>query len=264
MTDLNRMRELAGFHPKQDLISELKVSRDQLLASYDQLIKQVENGNQIDEGFFTSLSAALKTAGQISKKGAKAAAEKVAKLANGVKQMYLDNKAQAELKNMIDSLARIQNTLNTIEKESPTILSRDSEVKHAFNLLIDVLTKITDQVAARLAVPVATSEGRAVSEADIEKILEEATLQADNSFDLYLDTLINETVDLALANKIAAAKSNADLITMSKTLTDVDAKLLLLKQSANFKKGKPAASGEELLNQAKNDKAGAKASLGLA
>lgn len=174
MTDLNRMRELAGFHPKRDLVTELKASRAQIIADYDKLIKQVENGYQINEGFFTSLTAALKTVGQATKAGAKAAAEKAAKLSSNLRNMYLDNKAQAELKNMIDSIARLNHTLDGIEKEAPTVLSKDSEVKTAMGLLKDVLVKVIDQLSARIAVPSAQAEGREVTIADIEKVLQES------------------------------------------------------------------------------------------
>lgn len=171
MTDINRIRALAGFHPKRDLVAELKASRNQLMADYDRVIKQVENGAQLDEGFFTSLTTALKTVGHASKTGAKVAAEKAKKLSNNLRNMYLDNAAQAELKNMIDSIARLNHTLEGIEKEAPTVLEKDSEVKTALGLLKDVLVKVIDQLSARIAVPTAASEGRDVTVEDIEKIL---------------------------------------------------------------------------------------------
>ena len=208
MTDLNRTRELAGFHPKRDLVAELKSSRQQLTSDFDVMIKQVENGVQIDEGFFTSLTAALKTVGQATKSGAKAAVEKAAKLSNNLRQMYLDNKAQAELKNMIDSIARINHTLEGIEKEAPTVLSKDTEVKTALGLLKDVLIKVIDQLSARIAVPSAQAEGREVTITDIEKVLAESAERIADTYEFSTDesTMLTE---ITVGDRVIIVKNSS-------------------------------------------------------
>lgn len=178
MTDLTRIQELAGFHPKKQLIAELKRSKEELAAAHDLVIKQVQNGAQLDEGLFNSISAALKTAATIGQKGAAAIADKTRQLSSGIKNMYLDHKAQGELRELIDNVKHLNKVLGHVERESPTILSRDSEVKTVMGLLKDVMVKLIDQLTARLAVPKMHAEGQVTAEHidELIKQLDEASL----------------------------------------------------------------------------------------
>jgi hypothetical protein len=172
MTDITRIQDLAGLSSKRNLITELKRSRDQLTAAHDRMIKQVEVGAVLDEGLFQAVSTALKAVTTIGTKGAAAAAERTRGLSSGIKQMYLDGKAQQELRDMVGTVQHLNKVLSHVDRECPTILSRDSEIKTVMGLMRDVLIKLVDQLTSRLAVPRMHAEG-VVTANDIEHLLAE-------------------------------------------------------------------------------------------
>jgi hypothetical protein len=169
MSDINRILALAGMSPKKDLLKELKTARDELTSAHNQVIKQVEAGVQLDEGLFASLKAALATATQVGASGAKAAADKARKLAEPIKQLYLDNKAREELKVLTHTLADVISAFEKAETKATTILKRDAEVASEVKLFKDLLQKTLESFAARLQIQVEGLEDDDIRDLMIEQ-----------------------------------------------------------------------------------------------
>jgi myosin heavy subunit len=202
MAEINRMLMLAGMNPKRVLISELKAARDELNNAHDQLIRQIETGAQIDEGLFSALKAALQTAGQVGTASAKAAVEKARKLAEPVKQMYLDNKARDELKSMTKALGDVVNTFQKIEDDSKTILSRDKEVAAEIKLFKDLLLKTIETLAARLQV-----QNEGLQDEDIRDLMIEHGYLVDDS----AEDLLEAKLDNAVLQQVKDSQEFKDL-----------------------------------------------------
>jgi poly-gamma-glutamate capsule biosynthesis protein CapA/YwtB (metallophosphatase superfamily) len=156
---------LSGIQPpKTPVLEQLKADKEVAMAAYDQLIASAEQGQQLDEGLFTSLKAALSTVGQLGAKGAKkvggavssagsATAGAVKKVSADVKELYLDNKAKAELEDLVKSLRGIVSDFEKIEKDSSVILKKDAEIKKEMELLATLLNKVIGSVSIRLMAP---------------------------------------------------------------------------------------------------------------
>lgn len=131
MSNLSRMQTLAGLSATDQVIAELKASKQRLGEAHDLAIKQAAAGNRIDENLWQKLVAALSTAGQATVMGTKAIAAKAAKLAEPIKQLYLDNKAKLELKALLAGTEDAAKAFEEMADEAPTLLKRDAEVKTA-------------------------------------------------------------------------------------------------------------------------------------
>jgi myosin heavy subunit len=202
MTEINRMLKIAGVNPKRVLINELKAARDELNNAHDQLIHQIEAGVQIDEGLFSALKTALQTASQVGTTSAKAAVEKARKLAEPVKQMYLDNKARDELKSMTKALGDVVNTFQKVEDDSKTILSRDKEVASEIKLFKDLLLKTIESLAARLQV-----QNEGLQDEDIRDLMIEHGYLADDS----AEDLLEAKLDNAVLQQVKDSQEFKDL-----------------------------------------------------
>ena len=189
MAEINRMLTLAGMNPKKVLVTELKTARDALTEAHDVMIAQIEAGAQIDEGLFGALKAALQTAAQVGAKGAKVAVEKAKKLAEPVKELYLDNKARIELKAMTKSIATVIASFEKIEGESKTILARDRDLYSEIALFKDLLKRTLDSMAARLQVQ---QEG--MEDADIRDLMIEHGYLVDESAEELLEAKLADDV----------------------------------------------------------------------
>lgn len=150
MTDFNRIKALAGLNPKHDLIEALKASRAEMNAAHDKLIKQLEDGMQLDEGLFNALKAAIKTVGNVGKDGVDALGNKVKALASKYSELYQDHKAQEELKDLTKGLKAVIDSFDKLEKSVPTILSRDDEVKKLVEIFKRALIAIISALESRL------------------------------------------------------------------------------------------------------------------
>lgn len=168
--NLSRLRELAGQDPlKQVAINELKAQRDELIQVYNTAIAQVQADVQLDESaIFNAVSTALKAAGQVAKKSGKVAAERSEHLSPNLKNLYMDDEVQGELKHTMDAVSRVNHVMTGLDRDAPTILQKDSEVKTVLGLLKDVLVKLIDQLADRSAVPLVTNESL-VAEQPVEE-----------------------------------------------------------------------------------------------
>ena len=148
---MTRLRMLSGINqPANPLIEELKADRAAAIAGYDKLIKDVEQGKQLDEGLFTSLKATLATVGQLGAAGAKKATDAVKKIAANVKEIYLDNKAKAELELLVKNIKKVITDFEGIEKDASTIIDRDPEVKQEMQLFSTLLSKLLGTLSTRL------------------------------------------------------------------------------------------------------------------
>lgn len=149
MTDLERIKQLSGMHPQRALLEELKADRSATLAAYDQLIRDVEQGHQLDEGLFTNLKATLASVGQLGAIGAKRISDAARKVASDVKEVYLDQKAKIELENLTKKLKSTLSDFETMEKDASTIIKRDPEVRQEMVLFKKVFEKLLETLGTR-------------------------------------------------------------------------------------------------------------------
>lgn len=150
--DKNRLLHLSGLNPQHKTLDELKADRQKMLEAYDRLIQDVEAGHQLDEGLFTSLKATLATVGQLGAAGAKKVADAAKKVAADVKEVYLDNKAKAELELLVKNIKKVITDFEAIEKDASTIIKRDPEVAKEMELFKSLFVKLLDTLQARLAI----------------------------------------------------------------------------------------------------------------
>lgn len=152
MIDTTRLQQLSGMHPQRKTLEELRADRQKVLEGYDRLIREVEAGQQLDEGLFTSLKATLATVGQLGAAGAKKVADAAKKVADNVKEVYLDNKAKAELELLVKNIKKVISDFEMIEKDAATIIKRDPEVAKEMELFKSLFVKLLDTLSARLAI----------------------------------------------------------------------------------------------------------------
>lgn len=152
MIDTNRLKQLSGMNPQRAVLEELKAERTASIAAFDRLISEVEQGRQLDEGLFTSLKATLATVGQLGAAGAKKVADAAKKVADNVKEVYLDNKAKAELELLVKNIKKVIADFEMIEKDAATIIKRDPEVAKEMELFKSLFTKLLDTLSTRLAI----------------------------------------------------------------------------------------------------------------
>lgn len=153
--DTQRLKELSGMHPQYKRLQELRADRQAMIAAYDQLIRDVEQGQQLDEGLFDTLRATLATVGQLGAKGAKAAIDKTKQIskevADKVKSIYVDEKSKIELENMIKNMKVIGEQLMKMGKDSGTIIKKDPEVLKAMETFDNLFKTTVGILESRLA-----------------------------------------------------------------------------------------------------------------
>ena len=150
---LDRMLTLAGFDKKQADINALLESKRLLVEAHDLAIAQVKAGQQLDEGFFTGLRAAMAAAGNITGKVSKSIARKAAALADNIKTIYQDEKAKVELKELLKAMAKIAGDFEEVEKKAPTILKKDERVREVVKVFRDALETMQYDLQARALPP---------------------------------------------------------------------------------------------------------------
>lgn len=150
---LDRMLTLAGFNKRQETITALKQSKAQLSEAHDMAIKQAEKGLPIDEGLMTGLRAAIATAAQGAAKVTKSVARKAADLSDGVKKMYIDNKAKLELQAMLKGMITIAASFEKLEKDAPTIIKKDERVREIVKVFRDAMETMVGELKARSLPP---------------------------------------------------------------------------------------------------------------
>lgn len=153
MTDINRFRTLAGFNPRQDTIDALKESKRQLIEAHDRAIKQVENGQPLDEGLMTGLRAALATVASGSVKATKSIARRASELGDNIKKLYLDEKCKIELKDMLKGMVTLAGQFETLEKKAPTLLKKDERVREIVKVFRDAMQTMMSELQARALPP---------------------------------------------------------------------------------------------------------------
>lgn len=156
MIDTSRLKQLSGLHPQRAVLEDLKSNRQKSIDAYDQLIREVEQGRQLDEGLFTSLKATLATVGQLGAAGAKKVKDAARKISSDVKEVYLSNKARAELTQMVKNMNEAAKLFEKMEKDSATIFARDAEIKEAMTVFKNLFNKTSELLAARQQVAIKT------------------------------------------------------------------------------------------------------------
>jgi hypothetical protein len=164
MNILERLKTLSGQNSKQPTIDQMRADLKEISSQYDSALKTVENGQQIDEGFFTSLKAAFQTAAQVGKSSAAAVGDKVSAI-------YQDKKAQAELKILFDQLKTIVDKFDEIANSAPTIFKNDKQIAKEMDYFRRVMIKMIQTLSSRLAIKEGVS-----SSIDIEKLLKDEGL----------------------------------------------------------------------------------------
>lgn len=152
MTDLTRLRALSGIQKQTSVVEQLKSDREQTIAAYDKLISDAEQNVQLDEGLFTSLKATLATLGHLTGASAQKLAVAAKKVGADVKEIYLNNKAKAELEQLIKSIKKVISDFETIEKDASTIIKRDPEVAKEMQLFATLINKLLDTLSVRMSV----------------------------------------------------------------------------------------------------------------
>jgi hypothetical protein len=149
----------------------MRADLKEISSQYDSALKTVENGQQIDEGFFTSLKAAFQTAAQVGKSSAAAVGDKVKQATAQVSAIYQDKKAQAELKILFDQLKTIVDKFDEIANSAPTIFKNDKQIAKEMDYFRRVMIKMIQTLSSRLAIKEGVS-----SSIDIEKLLKDEGL----------------------------------------------------------------------------------------
>lgn len=151
MTDLNRIKQLSGMHPNRALLEQLNAEKASVVLAYDQLIREAEKGQQIDEGLFTSLKATLATVGHLGASGAKKIAAAAKNVAANIKELYLDQKAKAELQLLVKNIKVAITNFEAMEKDASTIIQRDQDVQKEMALFKTLFTKLLETLETRLS-----------------------------------------------------------------------------------------------------------------
>jgi hypothetical protein len=154
--DTTRLKQLSGVHPQRAVLEELRADRQQIVAAYDQVIREVEQGKQLDEGLFTSLKATLATVGQLGAAGAKKVKDAAKKIADDVKEIYLDNKAREELTQLVKNMKKVGAEFEKMEKDSVNIIQRDEEIREAMKIFMNLFKKTAELLAARQSLAMKT------------------------------------------------------------------------------------------------------------
>lgn len=173
MSNLSRMQTLAGLSATDTVIAELKASKKSLDDAHDLAIKQAAAGNRIDEGLWKAMLAGLATAGQATLMGTKAVAAKAAKLAEPIKQLYLDNKAKLELKALLSGATDASKAFEEMESEAPTLLKRDADVKTAMEAFKSAMQSFIGTLTVRGAAIQANEAKVIIDETNVSKLFEE-------------------------------------------------------------------------------------------
>lgn len=173
MSNLTRIRELAGLSTTEQVISELESSRQAITEAHNSAIKQAKAGLRIDEGLFSTLIAALSTAGQASLLGTKAIVDKAKKLAEPIKQLYLDNKAKAELKELATKTEEVAKNFEEMEKEASTLIKRDKDIATSINAFKAALQDFIGKLTVRGSVVQATESQVQITELNVSQLFEE-------------------------------------------------------------------------------------------
>lgn len=164
--DHNRLKELAGRANNQNTIDQLIIEKALIVKQYDEAIAALKDQRTVNEGLFSTLSAAVGTVAKIGKKGAEAVAGKVRQVSGAVKEIYLDQKAKAELKELTSGMKEAISDFAELEKKVPTLLKRDKEVADALTVFKDLFNKTLEIIGSRAAV----TEG-AVTMSEINDVL---------------------------------------------------------------------------------------------
>lgn len=180
MNNIDRMLQLSGKNPRKELSENLRSDLLKLVKSYDTTLEQIRLNQQLDEGIFTSLKAALSTAATLGKFGVDAVKAKAAKLAANVKEMYKTAKAKAELTNLISGLKKIVEMFDELSSDSPTIIKADAEVKKELDLFYDVFRNSINTLASRMAI----SEGIINDDSQIKNMMVEMGMISEEPIDL--------------------------------------------------------------------------------
>src|ERR1035437_9385453 len=150
--DTLRLQQLSGLHPQRAILEQLKADREKVIAAYDQLINDTQQGKQLDEGLFTNLKATLATLGHLTGAGIRKVSDAAKKIGADIKEVYLDNKAKVELELLVKNIKKVITDFEGIEKDAATIIKRDPEVAKEMELFSTLLNKLLNTLSVRLEV----------------------------------------------------------------------------------------------------------------
>lgn len=160
MTDITRLRMLSGIQqPMSPVLEQLKADRAATIAAFDKLIADAAAGKQLDEGIFTNLKATFATLGHLTGASIKKVSDAAKKASDQVKQIYLTNKAKAELEVLTKNIKQLIADFEEIEKDAATIISKDPEVKTEMELFAKVLNKLLESLQVRMELSNSSSSG---------------------------------------------------------------------------------------------------------
>ena len=179
MNEITRLKALAGQNANQESLKQLSADLKAVNENFDTAVDALLNGRQLDEGLLDALHAALQTAGQIGKAGvksagsaglqaAKRAAAKAKKVSASVKTLYLDNKAQVELKKLLMGLGKLIQQFEDMQKKAPTIVSRDPDVAKELKHFDATFKSLIDTLSSRLVIKEGLSDYNEIHQALVE------------------------------------------------------------------------------------------------
>lgn len=168
MSDLDRLKQLSGRDPSSEQVGQLTEEMNRLTKEYEAAIFALKSGKQIDEGLFTSLVAAAKTAQTLSSGGTKKIADAVKKVSAQVKTLYLDAKAQQELKVLVKELSTLVMKFDDLSNKVPTIMKRDPDVNKEMIYFQKLFYALINTLQSRVAI----KEGL-TDQAEIEAVIAE-------------------------------------------------------------------------------------------
>ena len=90
--------------------------------------------------------------------------EQFHKLSSAIKTVYLDKKAQVELSTLITDMQKAISDFEKMEKNAPTILNRDPEVKKELDYFKTLFIKTIETLGARLAIVQGVKEHAEIKE----------------------------------------------------------------------------------------------------
>lgn len=169
MLDLLKSQQVIA-QQQLSIVEQLKADREQTIAAYDLLITSAEQSQQIDEGLFTNLKATLATLGHLTGASAKKVADIAKKVTADVKEVYVSNKAKAELEQLVKSVKKVIADFEVIEKDSSTIIKRDPEVAKEMELFATLLNKLLGTLSVRMAMSTGANQTPAAEKTDMRDL----------------------------------------------------------------------------------------------
>lgn len=221
MSQLDRIKTLAGLSDTDAVVAELKSSQTIINEAHNAAIRQAKAGKRIDESLFATLITALSVAGQASVAGTKAIASRAASFVESLKQLYTDGAARAELKELVNQTEALAEGFEILESEAPTVLKRDKELATSVGAFKAAMQDFIGKLTVRGAAIQASESKVNVTEVNVAQLFEEfyAPMGRSNWVrDNMADINFEQHRDI-ISHALAAKLSPADLRRLKDEIT---------------------------------------------